>query len=114
MGSLEALFRLPYMSLQFPGFVVRLAETRRALKGHGYKSTPVSFGNEWVSNRSDESVWMFDFSADVDVPFKRHDSVHGLTCHSHVLSRNLEHCTVAAPIKEGRRRHQVSEVARWQ
>jgi hypothetical protein len=58
---------------------------------------------------------MFDLSADVDVPFKRHDSVHGLTCHSHVLSRNLEHSTVAAPIKEGRRRrrrHQVTDSGR--
>jgi hypothetical protein len=56
MDSLKALLRLPYMSLQFPGFVVRLAETRCALEGHGYRASPVSLENEWVSNKSDESV----------------------------------------------------------
>jgi hypothetical protein len=51
MKSFEALFRLPYMSLQFPGFVVWLCGTRCALKGHGCKTTPVYLEDEWVSNK---------------------------------------------------------------
>jgi hypothetical protein len=66
---IEAIFRLPYMSSQFPGFVVCLAPTRCARERHGCKMVSTGLEQEQVSNKPGEDVWMFDFGANVDVPF---------------------------------------------
>jgi hypothetical protein len=48
---IEAIFRLPYMSLQLPGFVVCLFPTRCALERHGCKME-----QEQISNKLGEDV----------------------------------------------------------